>query len=271
MSDNDAFDRALQALRETGETSADEVARTRRRVLDTLHRGERRGRRTFWVLLPIAAVLAGGAAFAKNSDVVQRVWTGVVETVGIRAPAAPSVPHEPPMRAEGAGSSSAEEPVNDSIPDVPRVEPAETAAPSESAPHAPAPRRVRRPAVAEQTPEPAPSATPEVVETEAPGTSAAANDAEAASLQLYKNAYRLHFGEQRYAAALAAWDEYLRAAPAGRLVVEARYNRAIALVRLGRRSEAETALAPFARGEVSGGYRAREARELLDALNGSGR
>jgi hypothetical protein len=97
------------------------------------------------------------------------------------------------------------------------------------------------------------------------------DDGEAASLSLYKHAYRLHFVEQRYAAALAAWDDYLRAAPTGRLVVEARYNRAIALVRLGRRVEAETALAPFARGEVSGGYRAREARELLDALNGSSR
>jgi hypothetical protein len=64
MSDNDAFDRAVRALRETGEPSPADVARTRTRLLETLHRGERRGRRTFWVLLPIAAVLAGGAAFA---------------------------------------------------------------------------------------------------------------------------------------------------------------------------------------------------------------
>jgi hypothetical protein len=107
---------------------------------------------------------------------------------------------------------------------------------------------------------------------EAPATTAAAqDDGEAASLKLYKSAYRLHFVEQNFAAALAGWDAYLRSAPTGSLVVEARYNRAIALVRLGRRGDAEAALGPFARGEVSGGYRAREARELLDALNASSR
>ena len=111
---------------------------------------------------------------------------------------------------------------------------------------------------------------PESAPPEAP-SGASPHDGEAAALELYKNAYRLHFVEQRYAAALAAWDEYLRAVPAGRLVVEARYNRAIALTRLGRRGEAEAALTPFARGEVSGGYRAREARELLDALRASSR
>jgi TolA-binding protein len=132
------------------------------------------------------------------------------------------------------------------------------------------PRRDRRPDRADRAaPAAKPTPPPETVETEAP--SASASDGEAASLQLYKHAYRLHFVEQRYAAALTAWDEYLRAAPAGRLVVEARYNRAIALARLGRSVEAETALAPFARGEVSGGYRAREARELLEVLNGTSR
>jgi len=155
--------------------------------------------------------------------------------------------------------------------------PAESARPVDVAPPSPvaasevlpvAPRRDRRPERADRA-APAPKPTPETVETEAPVASA--SDGEAASLKLYKQAYRLHFVEQRYEAALTAWDEYLRAAPAGRLVVEARYNRAIALARLGRRAEAESALAPFARGEVSGGYRAREARELLEVLNGSSR
>jgi tetratricopeptide (TPR) repeat protein len=282
MSDNDAFDRAVRALRETGETSAADVARTRMRMLETLRRGERRGRRTFWVLLPIAAVLAGGAAFAKDSDVVRRVWTGVAETVGLLAP-----PENPPIVARSANGQDtraapgAADEANGSASELAALAPAQSAPPVEVAPPSPvpaatpdapsvAPRRDRRAQRAEHAaPATKPTPPPETVETEAP--SASASDGEAASLHLYKHAYRLHFVEQRYAAAITAWDEYLRAAPAGRLVVEARYNRGIALARLGRRAEAESALAPFARGEVSGGYRAREARELLEVLNGSSR
>ncbi len=281
MSGNDAFDRAVKALRETGEASAEDVARTRRRVLETLHRSERRGRRTFWVLLPIAAVLAGGAAFAKDSDVVQRVWTGVAESVGILAPAEKTVLPVRPLERQGAAISSAPVAEPEAVPIAPHVEAAASAAiaapPREPAARhealAPAPRRVRRPEGGESVATaPRTAASVAAAEPEAPGAaSAAANDGEASSLTLYKDAYRLHFVEQRYAEALAAWDEYLRAAPAGRLVVEARYNRAIALVRLGRRSDAEAALAPFARGEVSGGYRASEARNLLEVLNGSSR
>jgi hypothetical protein len=280
MSGNDAFDRAVKALRETADTSPADVARTRMRVLETLHRGERRGRRTFWVLLPIAAVLAGGAAFAKDSDVVRRVWTGVAEAVGVVAPAETSPVPVRPMKGQSAEASSGA--VAEGVTEVlPPAAPEETAPRVEIPPpsreptvgEAPplAPRRARRSEGAERVTSKAPPPS-ETVEPEASGAAGvAANDAEAASLQLYKGAYRLHFVEQRYAEALTAWDAYLRAAPAGRLVVEARYNRAIALVRLGRRGEAETALAPFARGEVSGGYRAREAQDLLDVLNASSR
>jgi hypothetical protein len=247
--------------------------------METLHRGERRGRRTFWVLLPIAAVLAGGAALAKNSDVVRRVWTGVAETVGVAHPAEKSAPSvrlaKGPGAREGAGPAS--EPVNGSVNDEPTAGPAEIVTPPEvvSPRHPPAqppvaPRPHHRPEMADRASAPAPSnPPPETVETAAPAAPGP-NDGEAASLELYKNAYRLHFVERRYTAALAAWDEYLRSASNGRLVVEARYNRAIALVRLGRRAEAEAVLTPFARGEVSGGYRAREARELIEALNASG-
>ena len=284
MSGNDAFDRAVQALRETGETPAADVSRTRRRVLETLHRGERRGRRTFWVLLPVAAVLAGGAALAKDSDVVRRMWTGVAETARIVVPAETPAPLARPARApvvsppergveppaiapleteNAAPSIAVPSPAVPSIAEAP-----ESAAPRAALPVVP--RRNRRPEIADSASAPLSNPPPEPAASEVPAVSAP-DEGEAASLQLYKSAYRLHFVEQRYAAALAAWDAYLRSAPQGRLVVEARYNRAIALVRLGRRGEAEAALAPFARGEISGGYRAREARELLEALNASSR
>jgi hypothetical protein len=82
---------------------------------------------------------------------------------------------------------------------------------------------------------------------------------------LYAAAHRAHFVDRDPAAALRAWDTYLAVAPSGPFAPEARYNRALALVRLGRRAEARDALAPFAAGAF-GGYRATEARALLGAL-----
>jgi hypothetical protein len=85
--------------------------------------------------------------------------------------------------------------------------------------------------------------------------------------RLYRTAHELHFHGGDPAAALAAWDAYLAAEPDGRFSVEARYNRAIVLVRLKRYDEARDALAAFARGEVQpAGYRQHEAQELLERL-----
>ena len=67
------------------------------------------------------------------------------------------------------------------------------------------------------------------------------------------------------AAALRAWDAYLAAAPSGRFAPEARYNRALCLVRLGRKDDAERALRPFADGAY-GSYRRDEAKALIEAL-----
>jgi hypothetical protein len=75
------------------------------------------------------------------------------------------------------------------------------------------------------------------------------------------SAYRDHDDN----AALAAWDEYLRANPMGRFVPEARWGRAAALVRLGRNAEARDALVPLARGDL-GAYRRAEAKVLLERL-----
>jgi hypothetical protein len=84
---------------------------------------------------------------------------------------------------------------------------------------------------------------------------------------LYRHAHELEFHGTDPAAALEAWDAYLAAEPGGRFAVEARYNRAIALVRLGRYAEARRALEPFARGEVTPvGYRQTEAAQLVDRL-----
>ncbi len=82
---------------------------------------------------------------------------------------------------------------------------------------------------------------------------------------LYRDAHQAHFGARDYARALAAWDRYLKAVPAGRFALEARYNRAICLLHLGNTAAARHALQPFADGKF-GAYRKDEATRLLDAL-----
>ncbi len=79
----------------------------------------------------------------------------------------------------------------------------------------------------------------------------------------YGAAHGAHFTAAQPERALAAWDGYLRAYPHGRFAPEARFNRAICLVRLHRFAPAAQALAPFAQGRY-GAYRRTEAARLLD-------
>ncbi|HEY8073789.1 MAG TPA: hypothetical protein VIF62_06765 [Labilithrix sp.] len=108
----------------------------------------------------------------------------------------------------------------------------------------------------------APSASVELSPAPAPAPPPSAPDPED---RTFRRAHEAHFAVHDWNAALADWDAYLAAYPNGRFVPEARYNRAIALVRLGRRDEARAALRPFADGAF-GTYRQSEARQLLDAL-----
>ncbi len=89
----------------------------------------------------------------------------------------------------------------------------------------------------------------------------------------YGAAHAAHFTVGQPEQALAAWDGYLRAYPHGRFAPEARFNRAICLVRLHRFTPAAQALAPFAQGRY-GAYRRAEAARLMDwmgpALSGAG-
>ncbi len=90
--------------------------------------------------------------------------------------------------------------------------------------------------------------------------------AEARERVLFQAAHRQHFGSASHDQTLAAWDTYLAAHPSGRYVPEARYNRAITLIRLGRRTEGRRALASFA-DAPEGSYRRHEARALIQALD----
>lgn len=118
-----------------------------------------------------------------------------------------------------------------------------------------------------------PTVTDVRVETTAAPAAAAIREAKALraapdkAQQLFAAAHELHFRGGEPARALQAWDAYLAFAPDGAFAVEARYNRALALLRLGRRDEAAAALAPFAASQVApAGYRQREAAALIEAL-----
>jgi hypothetical protein len=87
-----------------------------------------------------------------------------------------------------------------------------------------------------------------------------------AETRSFRSAHDAHFRGGDPAAALAAWDAHLAQHPGGRYDLEARYNRALALVRLGRLADAREALAPFASG-AHGAYRREDAARLIDAID----
>ena len=107
----------------------------------------------------------------------------------------------------------------------------------------------RRPAVI------IPPVIPALEDAAAPGPSDAEADA-------YGRAHRAHFDEGAPERALAGWEDYLRRYPRGAFEPEARFNRAICLVRLGRHAQAERAVRSFADGRF-GNYRRAEAEQLL--------
>ena len=245
---DDVLARATRALRQTTtETSTEDDSQAERtcrlvlRKLDTRRRFAFPRRRLFMLSLIAAMLVSGAWSFASGRiSVVLREafsahWMGRAANAPAIRPALPSPPApETPAR------------------EIALAPPASVAAPVART-NAPLPKaRVpKAPRIAE---------APRVIESPAaPSVSA-----------LYAEAHAAHFKRHDYAAALAAWDRYLREAretpDGGTLALEARYNRAIALMRLGRREEAATALRPFARGEY-GPYRQSEAQRLMDTFS----
>jgi hypothetical protein len=248
MSD-DVLDRAVKALRASGDLAQRENAETRRRVLRAVAiRGRRRRGLVRWGL-PLAAALALPSAWAATGGPFLLLRTGapaVVASNGEVPVARPS----PGVSVGGAG-----------IPVVVAAPPA--------TPDTPPPSVVVDALPVAAAPTTAHGVHPDLPALRATAASARAPSPAAASTaatnDLYAAAHRAHFVDRNPAAALAAWDAYLRVAPRGALAPEARYNRALCLVRLGRRDEAIAALGPFASGG-NGGYRQREAAELIETL-----
>ena len=268
---DDELERSIRALREEGDRPAPQARLTRERILADL-RPKARRRRAIW-MIPLAAVLAGSTVLAATGR-LPRAFHAAARALGLEAR------HEEPEKKDAArparSRTSAPAPSagvsNEPAPTEAAAEPA-TEEPSSATPRAdagPARHAARRAAhaVPSASGTSLPQAAPAHGETAGggppPGTASAAED-DQGTLALYRRARQLHFVEQKPAAALAAWDAYLAAEPRGPLSVDARYSRALCLVRLGRKQEARTALEPFAAGKY-GSYRQNEARALLDAL-----
>jgi len=234
---DDLLKAATRALHEESVDDGADGRFTRARVMASLHQGKVKRRTRLAFVLPLAACLAAGTAWGAATGRWPAVFHAVGQLVGYsRAPHEASPSKVNPRHAVGA----------------PQAAPT-----AELAPVAPPPEPLVEP-----QPQPAKvEAAPSAKTTPSLGSSAAFQDTDG---DLYRLAHEAHFTSHDYARALTGWNAYLQAAPNGRLATEARYNRAICLLRLGRDAEARQALEPFASGKM--GYRQNEARELLEEL-----
>ncbi len=261
MNDGDVLATASRALCEEARLPSPYTAQTRSRVLSSVSHRTRRGRLAM-ILVPLAALLIVSTARASSHGGVRAWWLRLEKAVlhKDRATArttVASVPSASPrLVAIEKTPAAAIEAGRLAIPEV-----AVERLPVASAAH-PASTRGAETVSAQLQSATAPE---DRAEHEGAAESAKRGDDDEATWTLYAAAHYAHFAARDYAVALRAWNAYLRAAPDGPLAPEARYNRAIALARLGRRAEAREALAPFAAGTY-GGYREKQARELLDAL-----
>ncbi|HWZ92703.1 MAG TPA: hypothetical protein VNW92_27745 [Polyangiaceae bacterium] len=236
----DLLAEATRALRETDDVSELEARATRARVMSGLHQTRVKHRTRYAFLLPIAATFVAASAWGAASGKAQLVWASI-ERIAHHSKPAPSSP-----ASAGALRS------------LPRAAPPAALAPDESEQRA-APAEALTPTPAAR---PVASAAALTHKSDGPGGTRAEADP---TFALYRAAHTAHFVDHDPARALAAWDAYLAAAPHGAFAPEAEYNRALSLVRLGRNSEAESALAPFANGAY-GGYRQAEAQALLERI-----
>jgi hypothetical protein len=262
--DDDLLARATRKLREDTGGDAPDAGKTRARILLLASRERRRPKRIVWIA-PMAAALAASTAWAATQGVAPKVWHQLT-VLFVHSPAEQGENGAVPGHGHGAMKRRVENEVRDDAADdagaplVPEV--AFEALPVAAVPVESLPRDAPPSALA--SPYALPSA-PRPLSASSSSVAAPRSDQEAS--RLYAVAHEAHFVGHDPGVALAAWDAYLRAAPDGALAPEARYNRALTLVRLGRTDDARAALAPFARGEM-GGYREGEARALLDALDG---
>jgi len=258
------FDAMIDAIRAEDGNDAELAAATHLRLRRSLETRARSRHQLAGLVTAIAILLVGTVSWALATGKVTTLW-GPAPRLHSVAPEA--VPRSAPARKQVAAASRPPLPPESVTPPAAEPPPAE---PPPAEPPAAEPPAVVPPAVEPAAVEPTPPAAPPSPARVAPVLPPAAPEPPASLAQveeLYRRAHELHFHGGEPAVTLAAWDAYLAAEPNGRFSVEARYNRALLLIRLERYAAARAALAPFARGEVEpAGYRQTEAEQLVERL-----
>lgn len=237
---------AAYASATSGEALASDLVRAK--ILRSVRAPSRRSLRRYSFALPLAATLAASAAFAASQPGVRAAVTARLETLFGSAP--------PPQHARPAARKAARAHAPNAA--TPPVLP--DATDTAAAPIAIDQLPLALPAPSTE-PSPAHSGGAEPAQSSETSTPNAADP----QLEAYRAAHRTHFDSANPSAALVAWDRYLDEFPAGSFATDARFNRALCLVRLGRQAEARAALTPFATA-ASGSYRQAEAAALLRSL-----
>ncbi len=239
---SDPLEVSTKALRESFDGSSAVSSFTRTRVLAMVRQNQQR-RRSRWAFgIPVAAVLMGSAAFAAKGEDIRALANRAAVFIGM----APSSTGRPAVAPKPHPRPQSSHPVEE----VPPISPRSTSAEPEPVAAEPEPVEVPHSVARQQAtaPIPPPSDDPATVR----------------EMELYGAAHHAHFVLHDATTALAAWNAYLAQVQDGRFTTEARYNRAMCLLRLGRTDEARAALSAFA--QTPGGYRQQEAQQLVEKL-----
>jgi TolA-binding protein len=206
---HDDLDAAIVALRDVGDTESSTIRATRERVMASLDRrhGTRRKRVALAAVLATlgTGTLSWAAATGRLEPVLQRI--GLSETP------------EPSLQPSPS----------------PQLSPSSQPSPSRSPTPPPQPSPSPQPSLPTETVADAPAETAPPKKPVRRRTKPVEVDADAT---LYRDAHARHFHAADFDAALVAWDAYLAAHPTGRFAIEARFNRAVVLVRLRRFDDA---------------------------------
>src|SRR5690606_8384092 len=216
----------------------------------------------------------GGDLGATARSLLDRAstWVGAETTETSSAPAGPGHPPSPAWAASASAPDREDEAppslVEEARP-TPSPHPAPPVGPLAAHPASPSPAPIAAhpaspTAAALESPPRAPSAPSPPAPRLPPKPSGDASLRP--DLAIYRSAHDAQFTANDCASAVTSYEQYLNRFPQGTLVPEARFNRALCLLRLGRRHEAERALRPFAEGAF-GSYRQTDARHLLASLD----
>lgn len=285
--DSDLLRKAAAAMRaeRTGHNAGSGF--TRARILNDVRAARKKRSRWWRIGFPVGIILAGTTAWAAASSSWPEMLVNISTILNMPltdngaserslatakstnpARARPSVPEASGQPTEAAsqdpaGASEASAAETHAVLPEPAPEPAVAALETATAHTTSNQRSTRRRSQRAATRAAAePHEVTNAATTEAPSPPPPELEAEIRAFRRADDLYRRSGDLQ---GAIGAYRTYMRDYPTGRFVPEAKYNTALALVKLGRASEARSLLGPFADGAY-GTYRQEAARKLLEAL-----